>query len=109
MSASKNKPEPEPRTWVTLKHPSTKDDEGTATAFCSFVEKFLWRPNDGQQELFVVINNAGDRKRYKYKQVPKDTFEKAWERAHNPNHYNDNFGSWFSRAIKDNYSYDRFE
>jgi hypothetical protein len=108
MSASKNKPKP--RTWVTLKHPQTKDNEETATAFCSFVEKFLWRPNDGKPEFFVVINNkSGPRNRYKYQDVPKDTFEEAWDRAYNPSDYNDNFGSWFSRAIKNKYEYARFE
>lgn len=100
----------EPRTWVKLKHPSTEDDEDTVSAFCSFIEKFLWRDYDGNKELLVVINSPeGSRRRYKYKGVTKTDFRLAWDRAQNPGEHNDNFGSWFTKNIKDTYEYERFE
>ena len=101
---------PEPGNWVTLKHPVTKDDDGTAKAFCSFIEKFLWREHNGQPELLVVINNSnGPRNRYKYKGVPRAKFESAWERAYNPSKYDNNFGSWFTNNVKNTHEYERFE
>lgn len=100
----------EPRSWVKLKHPTTKDDEDTVSAFCSFIEKFLWREHDGETELMVVINNPNSsRNRYKYKGVTREDFESAWDRAHNPSKYDNNFGSWFTNNIKNSYEYERFE
>lgn len=109
MSA-KQCPEPEALKWVRLKNPEA-DHEANAKVFCSFIEKFLYRPHDDKpNELFIVINNqSGPRNRYKYLDVPEHVFEEVWNRAFNPASFDQKFGSWFSSNIKNKYEYERFE
>lgn len=110
MSAKERPARPEDLTWVKLKNPQA-DHEANAKVFCSFIEKFLYRPHDDKpNELFIVINNQnGPRNRYKYLDVPRDVFQEAWERAFEPSEFNRKFGSWFSSEIRDKYEHDRFE
>lgn len=110
MSAKQRPDDPEELTWVKLKNP-VAEHESNAKVFCSFIEKFLYRPNDNKpNELFIVINSdSSSKKRYKYLNVPRSVFEEAWRRAFKPDKFNVKFGSWFGTNIRDKYEYERFE
>ena len=101
---TQNVSKPQPKTWVHLKKDYDQNVE-TAKAFCTFIDRFYWRPRENEQNEMHIVFDSG--KQYKYYGVPREVFERAWEVAHNPSN-NPNFGSFFKDNIKNQgYNYDK--
>lgn len=110
MSVQSMSDEP-PVEWVYLRNPNSNvSEDKQADGYCKFIGKFYWRERDDEpNELHMTFNSGGGEDRYKYYNVDREVYNEAWNRAHNPGEFNNNFGSWFSNNIEDNYDYDKYK
>lgn len=101
-----------PVEWVYLRNPHSNVSEDKQTSgFCKFIDKFYWRKREGEpNELHISFCSDGnDEDRYKYYDVDREVYNKAWNLAHNPGEFDTGFGSWFSSEIEGKYDYDKYK
>lgn len=95
-----------PVEWVDL----TEETEDTCV--CSYINRFYWRQRDKREstELHVVFErNHGEDSRYRYFDVPRETYEEMWKRTHFADEYNRSIDKWFYENIRDDYEYERYK